>query len=188
MAPLHHDQKSRVTVRPLTAEDIPWTRELFTERWGGVVSVSRGVAHDTTALPGFVALLDGERAGVATYRIAGGECELVTLDSVREGAGAGTALVDAVAGAARAVAGAARAGGAARLWLVTTNDNLRALRFYQRYGFDLVAVHRDAVARSRELKPSIPEIGLDGIPLRHELELELPSRLLGLSSTRSPEC
>ncbi|GAA2448341.1 hypothetical protein GCM10010191_77240 [Actinomadura vinacea] len=64
---------------------------------------------------------------------------------------------------------AARAAGADRLWLITTNDNLRALRFYQRYGFDLVAV-----ARSRALTPSIPEIGLDGIPIRHELELELP--------------
>ncbi|WP_204048759.1 GNAT family N-acetyltransferase [Microbispora siamensis] len=181
MAFLEHDQKSRVTVRPLTAEDVTWVRELFTERWGGVISVSRGVAHDTTELPGFVALLDGKRAGVATYTISGRECELVTLDSVREGAGVGTALVEAVAGAARA-------GGAVRLWLVTTNDNLRALRFYQRYGFDLVAVHRDAVARSRELKPSIPEIGLDGIPLRHELELELPASLLGVSPTRSPEC
>jgi hypothetical protein len=48
------------------------------------------------------------------------------------------------------------------------------LRFYQRYGFDLVGVHRNAVAGSRALKPSIPEIGLDGIPIRHELELELP--------------
>ncbi|MEU6427686.1 GNAT family N-acetyltransferase [Microbispora sp. NPDC046973] len=131
--------------------------------------------------PRFVALLDGELAGVATYAITGRECELVTLDSVREGAGVGTALVDAMAGAAQA-------GGAVRLWLVTTNDNLRALRFYQRYGFDLVAVHRDAVARSRELKPSIPEIGLDGIPIHHELELELRSRLLGFSPTRSPEC
>ena len=170
-----------MTVRPLTPEDAAWVRELFVERWGGVVSVSRGVAHDTTVLPGLVALLDGARAGVATYRITGRECELVTLDSVREGAGVGTALVDAVAGAARA-------GGAVRLWLITTNDNLRALRFYQRCGFDLVAVHRDAVARSRELKPSIPEIGLDGIPIRHELELELPVNALGLSRTRSPGC
>ncbi|GAA1611624.1 GNAT family N-acetyltransferase [Nonomuraea maheshkhaliensis] len=129
--------------------------------------MSRGVAHDTTALPGVIALLDGERAGVATYRIDGRECELVTLDSVRGGAGVGTALVDAVAEAARAE-------GAERLWLITTNDNLRALRFYQRSGFDLVAVHRDAVAHSRALKPSIPEVGLDGIPIRHELELELP--------------
>lgn len=156
-----------LTVRPLTADDLAWTRELFTERWGGVISVSRGIAHDTTRLPGFVASVGGERAGVATHRIDGRECELVTLDSVREGAGVGTTLVDAVAQAARAA-------GAVRLWLITTNDNLPALRFYQRYGFDLVAVHRDAVARARALKPSIPQTGLDGIPIRHELELELP--------------
>lgn len=156
-----------LTVRPLTDDDHPWVRHLFAERWGGVISVSRGVVHDTTTLPGFVAHLDGERAGVATYWIVDEECELVTLDSVQEGAGVGTTLVDAVAEAARAA-------GALRLWLITTNDNLRALRFYQRYGFDLVAVHHGAVARSRALKPSIPEIGLDGIPIRHELELELP--------------
>ena len=83
--------------------------------------------------------------------------------------GAGTALIEAVAGAARAA-------GCARLWLITTNDNLRALRFYQRRGFRLAALHRDALARSRELKPSIAEIGLDGIPLRDELELELDLR------------
>jgi ribosomal protein S18 acetylase RimI-like enzyme len=156
----------RVEVRPIGPADLAWVRSLFAERWGGVVSVSRGVARDTTALPGFVAFLDGERAGVATYRLGGRACELVTLDSVREGAGAGTALVDAVAAAARGA-------GAVRLWLITTNDNLPALRFYQRYGFDLVAVHRDAVARSRRLKPSIPEVGRDGIPIRHEIELEL---------------
>jgi ribosomal protein S18 acetylase RimI-like enzyme len=156
-----------LSVRPLTTDDMPWVRELFGGRWGGTVSVSRGVAHDTTALPGFIAEYDGERAGVVTYRLDGRECELVTLDSVREGVGVGTALVTAVARAARAA-------GAARLWLITTNDNLHALRFYQRYGFDLVALHHDAIARSRALKPSIPQIGSDGIPLRHELELALP--------------
>ncbi|WP_406673419.1 GNAT family N-acetyltransferase [Nonomuraea sp. N2-4H] len=74
-------------------------------------------------------------------------------------------LIDAV----RAVA-AER--GLARLTLITTNDNTHALRFYQRYGFDLVALHREAVERARELKPSIPKES-DGIPIRHELELEL---------------
>ncbi|MCO5975075.1 GNAT family N-acetyltransferase [Actinoallomurus soli] len=172
MTPSDHGETPRPAVRPLSVEDLPWMRELFTERWGGVVSVSRGVAHDTTALPGFVAHLDGVRAGVVTYRLDGRECELVTLDSVREGAGVGTALVDAVAGAARGA-------GAVRLWLVTTNDNLRALRFYQRYGFDLAALHHDAVARSRALKPSIPATGLDGIPVRHELELQLDPRRPG---------
>jgi RimJ/RimL family protein N-acetyltransferase len=91
---------------------------------------------------------------------------VVTLDAVDSGSGIGTALL-------RSVEQAARAAGASRLWLITTNDNTRALRFYQRCGFDLVALHRDAVTRSRAtLKPSIP-LEVDGIPLRHELELEL---------------
>lgn len=156
----------RPLIRPRDAADLPWLRAFFTERWGGTTSVSRGVAHDTTALPCLVADLDGQRAGVATYRIDGTECELVTLDSAEKGRGVGTALVDGVADAARTA-------GAVRLWLVTTNDNLPALRFYQRYGFDLVALHHDAVAASRRLKPSIPATGHDGIPIRHELELAI---------------
>jgi hypothetical protein len=59
---------------------------------------------------------------------------------------------------------------------VTTNDNLGALRFYQRRGLRLVALHVGAVAESRRLKPSIPEVGHDGIPIRDELELELELR------------
>jgi ribosomal protein S18 acetylase RimI-like enzyme len=64
--------------------------------------------------------------------VEGDSCELVTIDSLDEGSGVGTALVEAVAKAARAA-------GCCRLWLITTNDNLRALRFYQRRGFELVA-------------------------------------------------
>ena len=83
----------------------------------------------------------------------------------QSGAGIGSTLLDWI----RAEAQRARV---TRLWLVTTNDNTRALRFYQRHGFDLVALHRSAVARARALKPQIP-LESDGIPLRHELELEL---------------
>ncbi len=72
-----------------------------------------------------------------------------------------------------AVVSQARRLGCRRIWLVTTNDNVRALRFYQRHGWDLVAVHRDAVTVARRIKPSIPLVGEDGIPIRHELELEL---------------
>jgi len=117
-------------------------------------------------LPGLVAEGDGEPAGLLTYRIDGGDCGVVTINAFPRGAGAGTALMEAVAAAARDA-------GCRRVWLITTNDNLRALRFYQRRGFRLAALHRDALARSRDLKPSIPEVGLDGIPLRDELELEL---------------
>ncbi|MNV93512.1 hypothetical protein D3C71_1882140 [compost metagenome] len=59
------------------------------------------------------------------------------------------------------------------MWLITSNDNTRAIRFYQKRGLDLKAVHRDAITEARKLKPSIPLIGMDGIPIRHELEFEL---------------
>jgi len=154
-----------VRVRPLGAADREWATRRLRDLWGEGV-VSRGRLLDATALPGFVAEGDGEPAGLLTYRIDGGDCEVVTINAFLRGAGAGTALMEAVAAAARDA-------GCRRVWLITTNDNLRALRFYQRRGFRLAALHRDALARSRELKPSIPEVGLDGIPLRDELELEL---------------
>jgi hypothetical protein len=75
----------------------------------------------------------------------------------------------------------ARDAGCTRLWLITTNDNVDALRFYQRRGFRLAALHAGAVDRSRtRLKPEIPEIGDHGIPLRDEIELELDLHLRGL--------
>ena len=153
-------------VRELVPADRPWVGRLLADRWGAKEVVSRGRLHDASELPGFGAF-DGDRpVGLATYAIEGDSCECVTFDSIAEGAGVGTALLGAVAAAARAA-------GCGRLWLITTNDNLPALRFYQNHGFRLVAVHREALAESRKLKPSIPLIGRDGIPLRDELELEL---------------
>jgi GNAT superfamily N-acetyltransferase len=128
--------------------------------------VSRGRLQDASLLPGFVAEDDGRPVGLATYRVDRDDCEVVSIHSAREGRGAGTALLDAVVGAARTA-------GCSRVWLITTNDKLHAIRFCQRRGWDLAALHRDAMARSRELKPEIPERGEDGIPIRHELEFEL---------------
>jgi len=127
--------------------------------------VTRGRIHDAAILPGFVAVRQTRRVGLATYVLDDDQCELLTLNSIVENIGVGTALIEAVKAAARAEH-------CRRLWLVTTNDNLAALRFYQKRGLHLLAVHRDAVEHSRELKPEIPSIGLDGIPLRDEIELE----------------
>jgi len=117
-------------------------------------------------LPGFVAVREGRPIGLVTYRIDGDECEITTLNSPVEGVGIGSALVAAVKGAAVSAK-------CKRLWLITTNDNLSALRFYQKRGFLLVAVHRDALQESRRPKPEIPLVGRDGIPLRDEIELEM---------------
>jgi ribosomal protein S18 acetylase RimI-like enzyme len=154
-----------VEVTRVAEADRAWADEVESESWDGL-AVRRGEAIDPTKLPAFVARLDGERAGLASYAIRGEECEVVTLTSLREGRGVGRALLDAIRDAALEA-------GCRRLWLITTNDNLRALKLYQRWGMDLAALHRGALAESRRLKPSIPELGADDIPIAHELELEL---------------
>jgi RimJ/RimL family protein N-acetyltransferase len=156
----------RSLVRPVEASDRTWILSLLRGHWGGEEVVSRGRVLRPAGLPGFVALLAGEPQGLATYEIRAPECELVTLNSLTPRLGLGRRLVEAVRAAA---AGA----GCRRLWLVTTNDNTEALAFYQRIGFHLAALHRDTMTESRVLKPSIPDTGHLGIPIRDEIELEL---------------
>jgi ribosomal protein S18 acetylase RimI-like enzyme len=153
-------------IEPLGETHRAWAEQLIENHWGSVKIVTRGKVHDASALPGFVALGGGEPLGLATYCVVGSECEMVSLDSLVEGIGIGTALVDAVK--TEAVSAGCR-----RLWLITTNDNLKAVRFYQKCGFHLVAVHRDALEVTRKLKTSLPLIGIDDIPLRDEIELEM---------------
>jgi ribosomal protein S18 acetylase RimI-like enzyme len=153
-------------IRPREPSDDDFVRAILTRSWGSTRVAAHGMLIDAAGLPGLVAWLDGRPVGLLTYRVEGDSCEVVTIDASVRGKGVGTALLGAAEDAANAA-------GARRLWLITTNDNLAALRFYQRRGFDLVAVHRNAVTRSRaELKPGIP-LEVDGIPLRHEIELEL---------------
>ena len=143
-----------------------WIAERLREAWGSPEIVSRGRLRDASRLPAVLCHEGEELVGLATFEIAGDQCELVTIDAFHPGGGVGTALLNAVAEEARAQ-------GCRRLWLVTTNDNLGALRFYQRRGLRLVAVHPGAVDDARRLKPAIPRLGRDGIPIRDELELEL---------------
>jgi ribosomal protein S18 acetylase RimI-like enzyme len=156
-----------IEVRPLRDEDREWATAYHATTWGGPLVARRGQLVDTSHLPALVALLDGERAGLLAYAVRGQECEVVTLASSSEGRGVGRALLDAV----RQISQTA---GCTRLWLTTTNNNLRALKLYQRWGMELVALHRGAVVDARRrLKPEIPERDSEGIPIAHELELEL---------------
>ena len=128
--------------------------------------VTLGNCYDSRQLPGYLARIDGRDAGAVLYRIEGDECEIAILYALLENRGVGTALLDRVGAAARER-------GCRRLWLVTTNDNTHAIRYYQRYGFSLKAVHIGALAETRRLKPGLPERGIDDIPLEHEFEFEL---------------
>lgn len=156
---------SETLLRSLGDGDRGWVRAMTIEWFGAETIVSRGHLYRPAELPGFIAWEGDRRLGVAAYRLANRECELVMLAALRRWEGIGSHLLAAVEDLARQAA-------CRRLWLITTNDNVDALRFYQRRGFRLAAVHVDALRESRRLKPSLPEKGEYGIPLRDELELE----------------
>jgi ribosomal protein S18 acetylase RimI-like enzyme len=156
-----------IEVRPIADGDRAWAGAAVSQAWGVTRVVSRGRLHDATELDGFVAEEGGKPIGLAQHRLDGDECELVVLVSTVEARGAGTSLLAAVREAAVAA-------GCRRVWLVTTNDNAHAIAFYQRRGWDWVGFHRDAVTEARRLlKPEIPERGEGGVPIRHEIELEI---------------
>ena len=155
-----------IQIIPVSSDDKAWITSLLKEWWAGPLIVTRGKINLADELPGFIAVHDGIPAGLITYDVVGDECEIVTMNSLVENRGIGTALINAM----RDVAVKA---GSRRIWLITTNDNTAALRFYQKKGFSLVAVHLNAIERSRQLKPEIPLTGNDDIPLRDEIELEI---------------
>jgi GNAT superfamily N-acetyltransferase len=155
-----------VDVHPSRAADRP-ALEAFLKDHGSVHVARRGELVDVLDQPALLVWSGDELVGVATYVVRDGACELLTLHASRRRSGIGSALVAAVVDAARAA-------GCTRLWVVTTNDNVDALRFYQRRGFRLSRLRPGAVDESRRsLKPKIPTVGTHGIPLRDELELEL---------------
>ena len=154
-------------VRPVDgAADRAWLDGYLDEVWGGPLQARRGELFDARELPALVAERAGERVGVLCYRDCGeGSWELALIGAAPGHTGVGSALVAALV---------ERVGPGARIWVVTTNDNVDALRFYQRRGFRLRAVRPGAVDDNRRtLKPQIPATGRYGIPLRDELELEL---------------
>jgi ribosomal protein S18 acetylase RimI-like enzyme len=142
-------------------------RAFLAAAWHGDSVVAHGERLRPADLPGYAALDADRVVGHASYRIVADSCELTSIAADPPGHGIGSKLMDAVLVAARAA-------GCTRMWLTTTNDNLDALRFYQRRGFRLEALRPGAVDRAREqLKPELPEIGSHAIPMRDELDLAL---------------
>ena len=135
-------------------------------QWFSMQMVVHGESIDLGTAAGYYAVKGDEITGLITYRIIDDEMEILSLDSLREKEGIGTALLNKAAHKAAEI-------GCTRITLITTNDNLSALRFYQKRGFDMVKLHRNALEQSRKIKPEIPLIGENGIPLRYEIELEM---------------
>ena len=142
----------------------PEVRDFLQQR-GSAVVARRGELVDALARPAVVATDAGAVAGVLTYDVVDDSCEILTLHAARQWSGIGSAMVIMVARLAAAA-------GCRRYWVLTTNDNVDALRFYQRRGFRLAAIRCGAVDQARlTLKPQIPMTGDYGIPIRDEIEL-----------------
>ncbi|MGH6718176.1 MAG: GNAT family N-acetyltransferase [Alphaproteobacteria bacterium] len=152
-------------VRGKTQADVPGVAALAERFWGSDLVVNSAGRYVVSALDGLVAAIAGDVVGLVAFAIEDGACHIVALATTRPNRGIGSALLAAAENAAGRL-------GCPRVWLITTNDNLDALRFYQRRGYRLAALHAGAVAAARAIKPSIPAIGIDGIPLRDELVLE----------------
>ena len=156
-----------VDVRGLQPTDLQAASDLLDRELGGRHQARLGTFHDVLEFPGVGAWDAQQLVGVATYDVQGETAELAAI-AVSDGhrlRGIGTQLIDAVVTAVRAT-------GARDVWLVTTNDNIDALRLYQRRGFRLSELHAGAVDRARALKPAIPPEGRYGIPIRDELVLK----------------
>lgn len=151
------------SIRRLTRDDLPRLRQFWVERWGSEEMVVHGAIFRPQTLDGFMA---DDWHGAVTFIVHGADCEIISLDSLNEGRGIGTKLIEAVTTEARKQH-------CRRVFLMTTNDNLHAMGFYQKRGFELVAVHRGAVNEARKIKPGIPLVGENNIPLRDEIELEM---------------
>ncbi|HVP21045.1 MAG TPA: GNAT family N-acetyltransferase [Anaerolineaceae bacterium] len=153
-------------IRPSLPSDRLWINSLMRESFGDERVVAHGAIYTPADLPGFIAEQGRERVGLITYNIDIESCEIVSLNSLVEDRGIGSALIAAVRQKAAQAA-------CQRLWLVTTNDNLRAIGFYQKRGFRLADLRPGAVDEARKIKPAIPLIGSNGIPIHDEIELEI---------------
>jgi GNAT superfamily N-acetyltransferase len=156
-----------VTVRPVREGDRPTVEWLTTKLWGAPEVVVHDGAFYPATLPGFIAERAGRIAGLVTFDVRPPVLEIVTINALDQWSGIGTMLIEVVRREAKRR-------GCHEVMLTTTNDNISALRFYQRRGFRLAAIRPGAVDRSRQLKPEIPRTGDFGIPLRDEIDLSCP--------------
>ena len=155
-----------ISIHRITAADLPRLRQFWKDQWDGDFVVAHGTTFHPENVSGFITLDDNEWIGLITYTFLETDCEIVSVDSLREDKGIGTALVEKVVEEARA-------NQCRRVHLTTTNDNLRALGFYQKRGFQLSALRVGALEETRKLKPDIPLVGGNGIPIRDEIDLEI---------------
>lgn len=150
------------TINPTNREKV---KLFFQAHWGSPEMVLSTGIYDCSTLEGCIACNEKQEIiGLITYIIRGLECEIISLDSLIEGKGIGTTLLNMV----EEIAGKMSCN---KVQLITTNDNLLALKFYQKRGYYFSELLVGTVKEARKIKPEIPFLGNDGIPIRDEIML-----------------
>lgn len=140
--------------------------EIWMHNWGSDLMVTRGKAYNILDHPGYIAIEDEHIIGLIIFRMEDQACEILSLDSLVENKGVGGRLLEEVVRISRDA-------GCKRVWLITSNDNTRAMRFYQKRGYEFKAIYLNAIEDARKIKPEIPLFGYDNIPIKHEIEMEM---------------
>jgi ribosomal protein S18 acetylase RimI-like enzyme len=155
-----------MTRRRIEDDDRTAIARFIEEHWHSHVVMSRGQAYRPHEHEGFIEWRGNAIVGLLTMAYEDDALQVLTLNSTLEGERIGSSLM-------LLAIDDARQRGIARIWLTTTNDNLRAFSFYQKLGFRLTQVNVDAVNEARQIKPQIPKVGFEGIPIQDELVFEL---------------
>jgi GNAT superfamily N-acetyltransferase len=152
-------------IREKNNGDNSWISEKLKENWGSSIIVSRRKRYEPSGLNGFIIENSEKKLGICLYRIENNECEMVVLEAFEQRKGIGTALLNKL----MEYCSSDRI---KRIWLITTNDNIDALRYYQKHGFVFVCIYRNEIEYSRKMKPEIPILGNYGITIKDEIEME----------------
>jgi GNAT superfamily N-acetyltransferase len=158
-------KNNALKIRPATPADNKWLDELMNRDWGGLPLVIRGKKYYPSTLDGIIAENESGIAGFLYYEVRDKDCEIIVFEVFDKFKGTGTIVLNKLKEVAKDK-------NHQRIYLMTTNDNLDALRFYQKRGFHICGVHIDSVKNSRKIKPTIGMIGDHDIPVRDEIDLE----------------
>ncbi|WP_337099138.1 GNAT family N-acetyltransferase [Paenibacillus sp. YIM B09110] len=150
---------------PMSEIDREWLKEQWVQ-WGDETMITKGKQHHIQGMDAFIAWDDDVQVGEAAYRLDIYDCELMSMNATVQGIGVGSKLLSTVEQMVKQ-------SGRNRIWLITSNDNVDALRFFQRCGYRITAVYPGSIDEARKmLKPTIPKVGYYDIPIRDEIELE----------------
>lgn len=138
--------------------------DFISSQWFSTDMVIRGKVVDMTSVDGIVCYDDKEIVGLITYDL-NCYCEILSLDSLIENKGIGTELIEWVINIVCN-------NNINKIKVITTNDNIDAIKFYQKRGFDMIKIYHNAIEESRKLKPTNPLLGNYDIPIKHEIEFQ----------------